>query len=156
MASWKGIRGTALAVDPLRGAFYTHYALAASERGILRLVFFRINEKAVGMQIAIECDDRFWLMKIAYDEQFSRCSPGTLLMLHSVKYAAARGLKSFEFLGTAERWTRTWTESRRCCVALRAHPLSIGGIAVMTFVAGVDLVVSLRRSLAEWRAALRP
>ena len=156
MASWKGIRGTALAVDRVRGAFYTHYALAASERGILRLVFLRINEKAVGMQIAIECDDRFWLMKIAYDEQFARCSPGTLLMLHSVKYAAVRGLKSFEFLGTTERWTRAWTDSRRRCVALRAHPLSIGGIAVMTFVAGVDLIVSVRRSLSEWRAALRP
>ena len=155
MASWKGIRGTALAVDGLRGPFYTHYALAASERGLLRLVFLRINEEVAGMQIAIECDDRFWLLKIAYDEKFATCSPGTLLMLHSVKHAAVRGLKSYEFLGTAERWTRPWTESLRRCVALRAYPLSIGGIAVMTCVAGADLIVSIRRSLSEWRA-LRP
>lgn len=149
MASWK--QGTALASDPLRGPFYTRYAMAASEHGILRLVFLRINEQSAGMQIAIECDDRFWLLKVAYDEKFAKCSPGALLMLHSVKYAAGRGLKSFEFLGTSERWTRVWTDSLRRCVALRAYPRSISGIATMTCVAGVDLKVSIRRSLSEWR-----
>jgi len=147
MASWKGIRGTALAVDPLRGPFYTRYALAASERGILRMAFLRINGEAAGMQIATECDDRFWLLKIGHDDRFAKCSPGTLLTLHSIKYAAVRGLKSYEFLGIAEPWTRAWTESLRRCVAVRAYPLSIGGIAVMTYVAGVDLMVSMLRRM---------
>jgi CelD/BcsL family acetyltransferase involved in cellulose biosynthesis len=147
MASWKGIQGTALAVDPVRRAFYTQYALAASERGILRLAFLRINGEAAGMQIAIECDDRFWLLKIGHDDKFAKCSPGTLLMLHTVKYAAGRGLKSYEFLGIAEPWTRAWTESLRRCVALRAYPLSIGGIAVMTSVTSTDLIVSILRRI---------
>ena len=147
MASWKGVQGTALAVDPVRRAFYTQYALAASERGILRLAFLRINGAAAGMQIAIECDDRFWLLKIGHDDKFAKCSPGTLLMLHSVKYAAGRGLKSYEFLGTVEPWTRAWTESLRRCVALRAYPFSIGGIAVMTSVTGMDLIVSILRGI---------
>jgi CelD/BcsL family acetyltransferase involved in cellulose biosynthesis len=99
------------------------------------------------MQIAIECDDRFWLLKIGHDDKFAKCSPGTLLMLHSVKYAAVRGLKSYEFLGIAEPWTRAWTESLRRCVTLRAYPLSIGGIAVMTYVAGVDLSGSILRGM---------
>jgi CelD/BcsL family acetyltransferase involved in cellulose biosynthesis len=133
MASWKGIQGTALAADPVRGAFYRQYALAASERGILRLVFLRIDGQPAGMQIAIECDDRFWLLKIGHDDRFSKCSPGTLLMLYSLKYAAVRGLKSYELLGIAEPWTRTWTELLRPCVALRAYPLSIGGVAVLTY-----------------------
>jgi CelD/BcsL family acetyltransferase involved in cellulose biosynthesis len=132
MASWKGRQGTALAADPVRGSFYRQYALAASERGILRLVFLRIDGQAAGMQIAIECDDRFWLLKIGHDDRFSKCSPGTLLMLYSARYAAVRGLKSYEFLGIAEPWTRAWTELLRSCVALRAYPLSIRGIAVLT------------------------
>lgn len=132
MASWKGAAGTALAADPVRGDFYRHYALAASERGILRLVFLRIGGRAVGMQIAIECGDRFWLLKIGHDEQFSKCSPGTLLMLHSISYAACRGLRSYEFLGIEEPWTRVWTGLSRPCVSLRAYPLTIGGLAVMS------------------------
>jgi CelD/BcsL family acetyltransferase involved in cellulose biosynthesis len=143
MASWKGVEGTALAVDPLCEPFYTQYALAASERGILRLAFMRINGEPAGMQIAIESDDRFWLLKIGHDERFARCSPGTLLMLYSIKYAAVRGLKSYEFLGIAEPWTRVWTQSVRRCVALRAYPLSAGGIAAMTCDAGEELIVRI-------------
>jgi CelD/BcsL family acetyltransferase involved in cellulose biosynthesis len=147
MQSWKGIQGTALAADPVRGAFYRQYALAASERGILRLVFLRIDGQAAGMQIAIECDDRFWLLKIGHDDRFSKCSPGTLLMLYSVKYAAVRGLKSYEFLGIAEPWTRAWTELLRPCVALRAYPLNIGGIAVLTYDATNSIWARINRTL---------
>jgi hypothetical protein len=74
-------------------------------------------------------------------------------MLHSVKYAAVRGLKSYEFLGTAEPWTRVWTESLRRCVALRAYPMSTGGVAVMTYLASVDLIVSILKGIKRnlWR-----
>ena len=147
LASWKGEAGTALATDPVRGAFYRHYALAASERGILRLVFLRIDGQAAGMQIAIESDDRFWLLKIGHDNRFSKCSPGTLLMLYSLRYAASCGLSSYEFLGIAEPWTRNWTELLRPCVALRAYPLSIGGIAAMSYDAYNILLALMNRRL---------
>ncbi len=149
MASWKGAQGTALAADPVRGAFYRQYALAASARGILRLVFLRIDGQAAGMQIAIECDDRFWLLKIGHDDKFSKCSPGNLLMLYSVRYAAMRALKSYEFLGVAEPWTRTWTELLRPCVALRGYPLSFGGIAVMASDATNSIWARINRRLRK-------
>jgi CelD/BcsL family acetyltransferase involved in cellulose biosynthesis len=133
LASWKGAEGSALAVDPVRGAFFKQYAIAASVKGILRLVFMRVDGQAAGMQIAIECGDRFWLLKIGHDDKYSKCSPGTLLMLHSVQYAASRGLRSYEFLGTSEPWTRNWTESLRPCVALRAYPFGINGVAALAY-----------------------
>jgi CelD/BcsL family acetyltransferase involved in cellulose biosynthesis len=82
--------------------------------------------------MAIECHDGFWLLKIGHDEEYSKCSPGTLLMLQTVKYAATRGLRSYEFLGTAAPWTRTWTELLRPCVAVRAYPLTLRGIGAAT------------------------
>lgn len=147
LASWKGEAGTALAVDPVRGAFYRHYALAASERGILRLVFLRIDGQAAGMQIAIESDERFWLLKIGHDNRFSKCSPGTLLMLCSLRYAANCGLKSYEFLGIAEPWTRNWTDLSRTCIALRAYPVSLGGLAVLSYDAAHFLRSKIKRFL---------
>ena len=131
-ASWKGEAGSALALDPVRGAFFRCYAVAASEQGILRLVFMRIGGQAVGMQIAIESNDRFWLLKIGHDEKYSKCSPGTQLMLHTLKYAATRGLRSYEFLGTAEPWTRTWSTLCRPCVALGAYPFRFTGLSAST------------------------
>jgi CelD/BcsL family acetyltransferase involved in cellulose biosynthesis len=130
-AGWKADKGTALKVDPALGAFYRRYAAAACEKGILRLFFFRIDGRAVAMQLAVECFDRFWLLKIGYDERFSRCSPGTLLMLHTLKYAAERGLGSYEFLGLAESWTSNWTQTLRPSISLRAYPLRWQGIATL-------------------------
>jgi CelD/BcsL family acetyltransferase involved in cellulose biosynthesis len=137
-AGWKAIRGSALACNARRGEFFRRYALAACRKGILRLCFMRIDDRAVAMQFAVECAGRFWLFKIGYDERFDRCSPGNLLMLHTVAYAARRGLRSYEFLGCAAPWTAVWTRSMRDCVAVRAYPFTARGLALLsTDAAGV-------------------
>jgi CelD/BcsL family acetyltransferase involved in cellulose biosynthesis len=134
--SWKGTQGTALVRDPARARFFHRYASAAAAQRILRLVFMRIAGRAVGMQIAVECQGRFWLLKIGYDEGVAKCSPGNLLMLHSVQYAAARGLTSYEFLGGAAPWTATWTKTLRQCTVVRAYPFSAAGMAALAWDTG--------------------
>jgi CelD/BcsL family acetyltransferase involved in cellulose biosynthesis len=127
--SWKGKVGSALAIDQTIGNFYRQYTLKASQQGILRLCFLRINGQAIAMQIAVEYDSRFWLLKVGYDQDFARCSAGNLLMLHTVKYAAESGFKSYEFLGGEESWTKVWTELVRSSVKVRIYPASISGIS---------------------------
>jgi CelD/BcsL family acetyltransferase involved in cellulose biosynthesis len=127
-ASWKGRAGTALVHDSTRQTFFRRYAAAASSKGILRLCLLRIGGRAAAMQIAVETGGRFWLLKVGYDERFARCSPGSLLLLETIRHAAARGLHSYEFLGNAASWTR---DVRRC-VHLEAYPLEprgVGGLA---------------------------
>jgi CelD/BcsL family acetyltransferase involved in cellulose biosynthesis len=135
-AGWKGRAGTALACDDRRRAFFTSFAERAADVGMLRLAFLRIGERTAAVQLAAESAGRYWLLKVGYDEQFGRASPGTLLMLETVRYAASRGLTTFELLGTSEPWTRAWTASERKCVALRAYPPSPGGVAVAALDAG--------------------
>jgi CelD/BcsL family acetyltransferase involved in cellulose biosynthesis len=93
------------------------------------------------MQLAIECGNRFWLLKIGYDEAFARCSPGSLLLLETVRYAALRGLHSYEFLGTAEPWTHMWTTCMRPCVSLLAYPANRRGLAAFA----ADVLTSVRK-----------
>lgn len=147
--SWKGTEGSALASDPVRGRFFRRYAASASAKGILRMVFMRIAGAAVGMQIAIESHKRFWLFKIGYDERVGKCSPGNLLMLHSVQFAAERGLLSYEFLGAAAPWTATWTKTLRDCVNLRTYPISLGGAAALAYDGGRWTFERLRRRLRK-------
>jgi CelD/BcsL family acetyltransferase involved in cellulose biosynthesis len=130
-ANWKGNSGSAIAYDKLRGQFYRHYAAAASAAGFLRLCFLRIGGKAVAMQLALECARAFWLLKIGYRQEFARCSPGTLLMAETIRYAASRGLVSYEFLGNADNWTRIWTQNEIPCVTIRAYPFKVRGVAVL-------------------------
>lgn len=108
-AGWKGAHGTALATDPVRGAFFQRYTEQACAKGVLRFCMLRIAGQPAAAQIAIESGTRFDLLRAGYDERFSRCSPGMLLTVESIRYAARQGLRSYEFNGDVEPWTKVWT-----------------------------------------------
>ncbi|HLO65243.1 MAG TPA: proline dehydrogenase family protein [Azonexus sp.] len=124
LRGWKGSQGSALALDPVRGGFYRRYFHECMRQRILRLAFMRIDGVAVAMQIGVHINNRLWLLKIGYNEAYSRISPGTLLMLEVVRQAALDGTRSIEFLGTAEPWTELWTQDKRECVRIKAYPPS--------------------------------
>ncbi len=148
---WKGRAKTAVATDDSKAAFYRYYAELAQEVGILRLCFLRIDGVAVATQIAVQTNGRFWLLKIGYDERFKRCSPGNLLLRDTIAFAAAQGLRSYEFLGKEATWTKMWTTSASPLVALRVYPFNAaGGLA-----AAVDASRMLTRRLMGWRASMK-
>jgi CelD/BcsL family acetyltransferase involved in cellulose biosynthesis len=141
-AGWKGREGTALAADEKRRLFFVRFAEEAASAGFLRIAFLRIGGRSAAVQLAADCGGRFWLLKVGYDEEFKRSSPGTLLMLETIRQSAKEGLSSYEFLGTAEAWTRVWTEHERDCVALRTYPPRPGGLAA----AAIDAAQLARRA----------
>jgi len=128
---WKGRDGTALLLDQRRGGFFRRWAAAACDKGILRLCFLRIGGQPAAMQLALESGGRFWLLKIGYSDVFARCSPGLLLMVESIAYAARSGLDSYEFLGTPEPWIGSWTVHARSCVSLSAYPFGAAGLSAL-------------------------
>jgi CelD/BcsL family acetyltransferase involved in cellulose biosynthesis len=121
-AGWKGEGGTALVNDPERRQFFDEYARAAAAEGTLRVASLRIGGEVAAMQLAVEQGRRLWLLKIGYDERFARCSPGTLLLLETLRWAAGAELEAVELLGRREGWTRVWTDEARDCVAVHAYP----------------------------------
>jgi CelD/BcsL family acetyltransferase involved in cellulose biosynthesis len=125
--SWKGRSGTALVSDVRRAAFYRRYARLAAEAGELRVALLRIDGEAAAMQLAVERDEGFWLLKIGYDERFADASPGQLLMLETLRWSAGRGLARYEFLGQSAPWTQAWTRLERQCAAVYAYPASPRG-----------------------------
>jgi CelD/BcsL family acetyltransferase involved in cellulose biosynthesis len=151
-AGWRGHGGTALRLDRLRGPFYRRYAAAACEEGILRIAFLRIGGRAAAMQLGVECGERFWLLKVGYDEAFARCSPGTLLLSRTIRWAAERGVLSYEFLGSPEPWTRQWTSRIHACVLLAAYPTGLEGVAALTY----DIGTSAARRLGRVARRCRP
>ena len=121
---WKEQAGTSLTADAWQGEFFRRFARNALPTGILRIAFLRIGGQAVAMQIAAEWQQRFWLFKISHDQTFSRCSPGQLLMLHTLRHAARSSLLSYEFMGVMDDWTTLWTQRTRRYVQVRAVPFN--------------------------------
>lgn len=132
LRSWKDAAGSAIASDPAKEAFFRAYFRAAAAAGLLRIAMLRIDGRAAAMQLAVEWAGRFWLFKIGYDEHYARCSPGTLLMLHSLRHAAERGLAAFELLGGVEPWiAEFWTREQHDCVRVRTYPFGPRGAVAL-------------------------
>ncbi|KUO57841.1 MAG: hypothetical protein APF78_02320 [Sphingomonadales bacterium BRH_c3] len=127
--SWKGRSGTAIKQDQRTEAFYRAYARSAMEAGILRLCFMRIDGVAAAMQFAVECENRFWLIKVGYDEAYKHVSPGNLLMRETIKYAAESGLEGYEFLGKEAEWTKLWASHARPIATIRTYPYNLQGVS---------------------------
>lgn len=142
---WKGRSGTAISQDAKTEAFYRDYARRAAKEGILRLCFMRIDGKAAAMQFAVECDDAFWLIKVGYDEAFQRVSPGNLLMRETIRHAALKGLRSYEFMGKEADWTKLWAGDARPIATLRTYPYNIAGLIAFAS----DGLALMRKRLAE-------
>lgn len=142
---WKQEAGSAIAADSGKEAFFRRFFRSACERGLFRIAFLRIDGQAAAMQLALEWSGRFWLFKIGYDERFARCSPGTLLMLHTLEWAARRGLAAYELLGQVEPWiTEFWTSEQHDCVHLRTYPANLHGAAALAADGGAWLKQRLR------------
>lgn len=127
--SWKGETGTALA-DSRAGEFYRRYARRLSNTGRFRVEFLHIGDQIAAMQLGVVHQNRYWVLKVGYDPQFNRASPGILLMVEAIKRAVAEGLETYELLGTVEPWIQVWTQLERACVSIRYYPPNFsGGIA---------------------------
>jgi CelD/BcsL family acetyltransferase involved in cellulose biosynthesis len=90
----------------------------------------RIDGLPVAMELAVEEHGCLSLLKIGYDEAYRECSPGRLLLLHTLRYAMERRLSSLEMLGAAEPWTETWTKEVHPCVSIRVYPVGVRAQAV--------------------------
>lgn len=127
-AGWKGRHGTALAMNAKQRDFFRRYGVLASEAGLLRLAVMRIGGVVTAMQYAVEWHGALWLLKIGHDETYAKCSPGMLLMEHTLRYALERGLHSYEFLGSAEAWTRRWPTTEKSTDRVAIYPFGARGI----------------------------
>jgi CelD/BcsL family acetyltransferase involved in cellulose biosynthesis len=143
--SWKAEAGTALTTNVAQGRFFRQFAHAAAQEGTLRFAFLRIDDTPVATQIAAEWQRRFWLLKVSFDRGFAACSPGQLLMLHTVQHAARAGLLSYEFMGVMDDWTARWTHELRPHVEVRAIPFSAAVIGMSARRAGRLALGGLRR-----------
>lgn len=143
-SGWKGREGTAILMDKRMKHFLSIYARSASRLGALRLCFLRINDKAAAALLGIEYFGSFWVLKTGYDETFSRCSPGILLLHETIRYSYTHGLKVYEFLGTDESWMHIWTGQQHSYSSIRVYPISI--IGQLKFGLDISLAIFNRAS----------
>ncbi|MDD7966770.1 GNAT family N-acetyltransferase [Actinomycetospora lemnae] len=78
-SGWKGRAGTAMAVRPGHALFLREMAAGFAEEGRLLAFALGTDTRVLARSLAITAGPGVFGFKRAFDEEFARCSPGTLL-----------------------------------------------------------------------------
>jgi CelD/BcsL family acetyltransferase involved in cellulose biosynthesis len=107
---WKGKAGTAIALSAATRDFYVGVVGGAAEQGYLSLYFLEFDGVPVAGHLGLRHDGRYYLPKVAYDEDYARFSPGHLIMRAIIDEIGKDGPAVVDFLGLAAPWKAEWTE----------------------------------------------
>lgn len=107
-SGWKGDAGSAIASRPESRRYYAALARWAAAHGWLRLGFLRLDGRPLAFGYGIEAGGVHSLLKIGFDPEFGRLSPGTLLLHRMIRHAFDAGCSVFDFAGRAEPYKLAW------------------------------------------------
>jgi hypothetical protein len=94
-SGWKAARHSALASNPDTGRFARELVLGLAERRLVRIEALRLDGKPIAMWVVLLCGDAAFTWRTAYDETYSRFSPGVLLLEHTTMRLLADPTISF-------------------------------------------------------------
>ena len=83
---WKLAAGSAIRSAPTNVRFYTEGARWAAETGLLRLMFLRVDGRALAFGYCLRQDDTLWFLKLGMDDASAKLGPGMVLTHHLVDH----------------------------------------------------------------------
>jgi hypothetical protein len=92
-AGWKGKNGSALDCSPDTSAFFRQSVTAAAASGQLERRDIRLDGKPLAMLVNFLSAPGAFGFKTAFDEDYSRFSPGVLLQIENLKFLDLRRLE---------------------------------------------------------------
>jgi CelD/BcsL family acetyltransferase involved in cellulose biosynthesis len=129
-SGWKTESGTAIDSSPAERSFYTAVARWAAERGWLRLAFLRIDGRPIAFDYCLDSGGSFYAVKGGYDTEYRRLGPGVVLTHESIARAFADpGVRTYEFLGTADPYKLAWTSTTHERLRVQSFSRSPLGLA---------------------------
>lgn len=131
-AGWKGRSGTAMLANDRVRQFIIRYSERATDQNTLCFCFLYVQGQPIAASLSVQDAQRFWGLKIGYDEGWAQCAPGIQLTMETMKYAFECGLEAVEFLGSEESWQARWPLQRHHFLSLVFYPMSLRGLQAVT------------------------
>lgn len=147
---WKGGQGTAMAQEDATRRFYRELAHWAAGRGWLRFHALRLDDRVLALAVGLSAHGVHYGLKMGYDPDVRRLSPGRVLIDESLRAAFAGGLRRYELLGDDDPYKREWARESGERIALDAFaPTTAGRLAGLAVSYGRPAVARARRRLGR-------
>lgn len=113
-AGWKGSEGTAIQCHAGAERLFRNVATILDSTGEMEFVFLRLDDKAIAFELGYRAGRTYHSHKIGFLPEFSRYSPGQLLMYLNLQDHARTGdVDCVDTMGVLSDATRSWmTETR--------------------------------------------
>ena len=112
-AQYAATRQTDIFATPWVGAFLDRLRDEADDRFGVRLYTLHAGDRLVATHVALHNGPVLHAWFIAHDEEASRYSPGVILMVEMLRWAAARGLREFDLGPGAYRFKTSLANGAR-------------------------------------------
>lgn len=155
-ASWKGARGTALLCDEDDAAITRRLIAALAAERNASVALLKVDGRAVAAQVLLYFGSMAYAWKTAFDSNFGKYSPGTLLVDKVTEQLfAADGIEAIESCSPDGGFLNQMWDGRRATVDLLANlgPRNSLGFAVL--VMGERSYARLRGIRRKLRATSR-
>jgi CelD/BcsL family acetyltransferase involved in cellulose biosynthesis len=83
------------------------------DRKWLDIVFLKINDKVIAYYLGFVYDNIVYFWNTGFDPEFSKVSPGKLLLHYWIKDSFAEAYREFDFMVGEERYKSQWTNPMR-------------------------------------------
>ena len=110
---WKGKQETAIACHKSTRQFYDEIALNGERYGYLTLYFLEFDGHPVAAQFGITYGGRYFMPKLAINEEYRPYGPGHLLINEILRDCVSRGILEYDFTGPWAEYKAKWTSANR-------------------------------------------
>jgi len=111
--SWKGRKGIGIFSDPESRNFHREVLHELTEKGRVDISILSANEIPIAYIYNYLSGNMVYSYNMAFDSRYSNISPGTVLILWSLKDSAAREISEFDFLRGDDLWKFAFTSDFR-------------------------------------------
>jgi CelD/BcsL family acetyltransferase involved in cellulose biosynthesis len=111
--SWKAVKKIGLAQSGAHECFYVELTRAMAQHGHCRIHLLYSGERAIAGTIAFMDESHYYSAEIAHDDDYSACSPGTLLEAAELQnLMQEQRFIRYDFMGGALNNKMRWTDQR--------------------------------------------
>ena len=112
-SGWKGAQQFTIKAVEGSSRFYTLASERFRQHGWMEWNFLETGERTIGAHYGVRINRTLFLLKISYDDEFSACSPGNLLLEKAIQFACSNGdLDEINCVADCT-WHKNWNMKRR-------------------------------------------
>lgn len=152
-SGWKGAAGagTAIKLNPQLVSFYRDLAITLSTSGRVLINTLDVGDKCIAAQFCLLFEDTAYMLKIGYDENYSRYAPGKLLAARFIERCIEDPVIERINYITDAAWHSDWapkTYRKSICYIFNSSPAGLLAYGFMKFY-GTHIKERLPKGLQE-------